>query len=215
LKPSIKNTQVVIIGYSGHAFVVSETLIQAGYEVIGYFDRHKNVKNILKIPFLGFEQNKRDLDRVRGLLVFTAIGNNKTREKVMDFLTKEGFEMPVALSPKANLSGIITMGEGTLICQGACINPFARIGRGVIINTAAVVEHECIVDNYVHIASGAVIGGNVSIGTGSLVGSNAVIKKGLTIGMNVVIGAGSVVLKHVPDNQTVVGNPARSITNEK
>lgn len=33
----------------------------------------------------------------------------------------------------------------------------------------------------------------------------------ITIGNNVVIGAGSVVTKSVPDNCTVVGNPARII----
>lgn len=50
-----------------------------------------------------------------------------------------------------------------------------------------------------------IIGNNVSIFTGAIV-----IGK-IKIGNNVNIGAGSVVVKDVPDNCTVVGNPARII----
>lgn len=41
--------------------------------------------------------------------------------------------------------------------------------------------------------------------------ANAVIIGGITIGNNAKIGAGSVVINDVPDNATVVGNPARII----
>ncbi|MEP3836584.1 MAG: hypothetical protein ABJM36_03000 [Algibacter sp.] len=50
------------------------------------------------------------------------------------------------------------------------------------------------------------IGNNVSIYTG------AIIIGGISIGDNVIIGAGSVVTKDIPDNCTVVGNPARVIS---
>ena len=49
------------------------------------------------------------------------------------------------------------------------------------------------------------------IGEGSFVGANSVIKNGVTIGRNVIIGAGAVVIKDVPDNLVMVGNPARNI----
>ena len=50
-----------------------------------------------------------------------------------------------------------------------------------------------------------VIGNNVRIFTGSIVFGP------ITIGNNVLIGAGTVLHKSVPDNCTVVGNPARII----
>lgn len=49
------------------------------------------------------------------------------------------------------------------------------------------------------------IGNDVHIFAGALVIGD------ITIGNNVVIGAGAVVTKSVPDNCTVVGNPARII----
>ena len=50
-----------------------------------------------------------------------------------------------------------------------------------------------------------VIGDNVTVG------ANVVIIGNVTIGNNVVIGAGSVVVKDVPSNVVVAGNPVRVI----
>lgn len=49
------------------------------------------------------------------------------------------------------------------------------------------------------------IGNNVSLG------ANVTIVGDITIGDNVVVGAGSVVVKDVPSNSIVVGNPARVV----
>ena len=50
-----------------------------------------------------------------------------------------------------------------------------------------------------------IIGDNVSLG------ANVTIIGGVHIGNNVIVGAGSVVVKDVPDNCVVAGNPARVI----
>ena len=50
-----------------------------------------------------------------------------------------------------------------------------------------------------------IIGDNVQCG------ANVTVLGGITIGNNVIIGAGSVVVKDVPDNVVVAGNPARII----
>ncbi|WP_025002191.1 serine O-acetyltransferase [Prevotella dentasini] len=50
-----------------------------------------------------------------------------------------------------------------------------------------------------------IIGNNVDIGVNSVIIGNIV------IGDNVIIGAGSVVVKDVPSNSVVAGNPARII----
>ncbi len=48
-----------------------------------------------------------------------------------------------------------------------------------------------------------------TIGDNVTLGANVVIIGNLKIGDNVIVGAGSVVVKDVPDNSIVVGNPAR------
>lgn len=53
--------------------------------------------------------------------------------------------------------------------------------------------------------------GTPTFGNNVSIMANAVVFGNIKIGNNVVIGAGSIVTKDVPDNCTVVGNPARII----
>ncbi len=55
-------------------------------------------------------------------------------------------------------------------------------------------------------------GGRPVIGNNVTIGANVTIIGDITIGDNVIIGAGAVVVRDVPSNCTVVGNPARILT---
>jgi sugar O-acyltransferase (sialic acid O-acetyltransferase NeuD family) len=98
-----------------------------------------------------------------------------------------------------------------MIAANTTLNPMAEIGNGVVCNTSCSIDHECIIGDFSFIAPGAVLCGNVTVGKNSFVGANAVVRQGITIGNNVIIGAGTVVIKDIPDNTTVIGNPARKL----
>jgi len=51
----------------------------------------------------------------------------------------------------------------------------------------------------------------VIVGEGTYIGASSVVIPGVKIGKWCIIGAGSVIIKDIPDNSTVVGNPARII----
>lgn len=58
---------------------------------------------------------------------------------------------------------------------------------------------------------GAKANGRPSIGNNVSLGASCTIIGNIHIGNNVTVGAGSVVVKDVPDNCVVAGNPARII----
>ena len=49
--------RVYIFGYSGHSYVIIETLQAMGIEIGGYFDKLEAGINPYDLPFMGFEKD--------------------------------------------------------------------------------------------------------------------------------------------------------------
>ena len=104
---------------------------------------------------------------------------------------------------------------------GIEIHPGATIGKGFFIDhgDGVVIGETTIIGDNVTIYQGVTLGGtgketgkrHPTIGSGVTIGSGAKVLGPITIGDNVKIGAGSIVLKDVPPDCTVVGNPGRIV----
>ncbi|BAD42102.1 serine O-acetyltransferase [Symbiobacterium thermophilum IAM 14863] len=101
------------------------------------------------------------------------------------------------------------------------IHPGAKIGEGVFIDhgCGVVIGETAEVGNNVTIYQGVTLGGtgkekgkrHPTIGDNVVIGTGARILGSFTVGANSRIGAGAVVLREVPPNSTVVGNPGRVV----
>ncbi len=192
-----------LYGASGHAKVIIDILRDSGIPVLGAFDKNPAIKEVVGIPVIGAE--------VEGTLnapLIISIGDNAIRQRVANKLQ---VEFGKAIHHSAILSPSATIAEGTVVMQGAIIQADAQVGRHAIINTGASIDHDCRIGDYAHVSPGAVLSGNVQVGDGTHIGAGAVVIPNLTIGKWCKIGAGAVVIRDIPDNVTVVGNPARII----
>lgn len=202
---------MILIGYSGHAFVVYGILQAAGKKrVVGYCDVVEKEYNPFNLSYHGTEASATGLSTLRKHDFFIAVGDNSIRSRIQEQLEKENLIPVNAIHPSAVIDPVARISEsGVMIAANVIINSLAQIGKGAICNTGCIIEHECVVGEFAHIGPGAVLCGGVAIGNGTFVGANAVIKQGISVGKNAVIGAGAVVVKNVPDNLTVVGVPAK------
>lgn len=87
--------------------------------------------------------------------------------------------------------------------EGFCtvINPKCKIGKNTLIQHRVTIGE--LSDN----------GPVPSIGNNVFIGAGAILLGGIYIGDNVKIGANALVIQSVPDNCTVVGNPAYIVKN--
>ncbi len=204
---------VVIIGYSGHAYVIIDILLNAGRLVTGYCDQEEKANNPYHLEYLGKESEVAHL--LQDYDFFACVGHNGIREKIHSQMSQFLGEPVNAIHPSAVISSSVKMGTGIMVAANATLNPLVQLGKGVICNTGSSIDHECVIGDFTHIAPNAVLCGNVTVGQGSFIGANSVIRQGVRIGNNVIVGAGSVVLKDIPDNATFVGNPAKLLVKKE
>ncbi|XP_071725148.1 serine acetyltransferase 1, chloroplastic-like [Rutidosis leptorrhynchoides] len=101
------------------------------------------------------------------------------------------------------------------------IHPGAKIGCGIVLDhaTGVVIGETTVIGDGVTILHNVTLGGtgkvsgdrHPKIGDGVFIGAGANILGNVRVGNGAKIGASSVVLKEVPTNCTVVGNPAKLV----
>ncbi len=200
--------EVWVLGGGGHAKVAIATFQSAGLSVAAVYDddASKTDTQLLGVTIKGPTPDDgwwSEEDRH----AFIAIGDNSTREKLSTLQAR----WQTAKHPNSNVHESVQVGEGTLICAGAVIQPDTRLGRHSIANTSCSIDHDCEVADFVHVGPGATLAGGVRVGKRTFVGAGATLMPGVTIGANVTVGAGAVVIADVSDGQTVVGIPAREL----
>ena len=205
----LEDKKVFIFGYSGHAYVIIESLIEMGYFIEGYFDFEEATVNPYGLTYYGFEKKVAVQEIVKNSLVFPTVGDNVIRKKLVHFFEELSLHQFTVIDKSANVSKTAQIGYSTYIGKNTAINAQAKIGNGVIVNTGAIIEHECHVNDFVHVAPASVLCGNVTVNKNVFIGANTVVKNNISIHEEVTIGAGAVVVKSIVEKGIWVGNPTR------
>lgn len=121
------------------------------------------------------------------------------------------------------------IGDNVSIGSGAKLENGHRIGNNVSIHTAAILGEYSIIEDDVWIAPSVIFlndlhppcaryrkkdqncVGAPHVKQGAKIGARSIIMPGVTIGRNSLVAAGSLVLKSIPDDVVVMGNPAKIV----
>jgi sugar O-acyltransferase (sialic acid O-acetyltransferase NeuD family) len=207
--------KLAILGAGGHAKVVADAAILAGWKQIVFFDdnwpqraqvSHWDVSGNTDMCLNAGE----DFD---GIIV--AIGNNAVRWEKINLILSKKLPLSTIIHPAATVSQFSQIGAGSVVFAQAVVNPDSEIGLGVIINTGAIVEHDCKLGSAVHVCPGVSLAGNVTIGNYTWVGIGSTVRQGITLGADVFVAAGAVVVSNFPDHSTVMGVPAKLYCKEE
>ncbi|AZV93902.1 acetyltransferase [Bordetella sp. J329] len=204
--------KLAIFGSGGHGRVVADAAEASGlwHEIVFYDAKWPDLQRSGAWPVVGSQQDLlRDAHVFDGVIV--AIGNNQIRLQIQYALANAGAKIATVIHPAATLSRHTIVGVGTVIFAKAVVNIGASLGQACIINTGATIDHDCTLDDGVHVSPGANLAGATHVGRASWIGIGACTRQLINIGSDVVIGAGGVVVKDIPDNMIVAGNPVRQL----
>ena len=198
----------ILIGDSGHAKVIEDSIVANGDRVIAKLD------DKYKEHFMEGAYKKGPISILSSIYqppikLIVAIGNNEIRQKIVRQLNLPSEYYGKVIHPSAIISPSVTIGNGSVIMANVVINAQATIGEHVIINTSTVVEHDNTIDNYVHLSPGTVSTGNVHISEGVHIGAKCVIIPSIHIQRWTTIGAGSTVTKDIEEHVVAFGTPAK------
>lgn len=206
---------MLIWGAGGHGRVVRDVLIASGADVVGFVDRARRAEDLPSVghPIVLEAAVSNEGPLPLGATALAAgVGENAQRLRLL--VANSSRTWVSVVHPSAVVGSHVTIGAGTVLMAHAVVNAGASLGRAVIVNTGAVVEHDCQVGDGAHVSPGAVLCGGVVIGKLGWVGAGAVVLPGIHVGEGAVVGAGATVVRHVAAGATVVGTPARVLTNQ-
>ena len=209
----IDHGELVLFGAGGHAAVVADAAVAAGFVLAGVLSTPRPESDgrppFGGVPWLGDPDTPlpalADL-LARGAFVHAAVGDPTLRRR---WLEPRGDAAAAIVHPSAIVSPSATIQAGAFIGPRAVVNARATIGRGAIVNSGAIVEHDAVVGDYAHVAPGAILLGAAVVGAMAMVGGGAVVLPGVEIGAEATLAAGAVATIAVPPEATAIGVPAR------
>jgi acetyltransferase-like isoleucine patch superfamily enzyme len=119
-----------------------------------------------------------------------SVGDNSVRNRIYEKLKRANLTVSPLIFPSH-------------ICHNV------QIGENTVIGLGSQVHHDCVIDDNSVLSPRVTLCGNVHVCKNVFIGAGAVAIQGVTIGENSIAGAGSIVIKDVPANTVVVGNPAK------
>ena len=211
---------IVLIGGGNQAHYTIDIINKEGkYNIIGIIDSiHDIGSDRFGYKVLGRQEDivkLKEQYNIEGGVI--SIGDNWVRYYVSSQIKKQfqNFNPVNAIHPSVMIGDNVQLGKGVVMMAGCIINPKSRIGDFTFIATGAQIDHDCNIEDYASISAGSITGGYVTLGEFSAITLGVTIVDRLKIGKNTVIGAGSLILKDIPDNVLVYGNPARIVRTRK
>lgn len=144
-------------------------------------------------------------------LIVCAIGNPKVRRKVAETLESRGGRFATFVHDRALIGPSVVVGEGSIICPDVIATTDVVLGRHVHINVKSTIGHDCVLGDFVTLSSGCNLAGGVTVGECAFVATAASVAPRLSISAGAYVGIGSIVIRNVPEDVTVFGNPSRVV----
>ena len=207
---------LIIIGASGFGREVAWLVerinkVDPTWNLIGFIDDADEIqgKSINGYAVLGKTE---DVSKFDAYFV-CAVGSAKIREQIINRITeiKKDIQFATLIDPSVEMSELINIGEGTIICAHSILTVNIEVGKHVIINLDCTVGHDAVLQDYVTLYPSVNVSGITNIGHCSELGTGVQIIQAKMVGNYSIVGAGAVIVKDIPDKCTAVGSPAKPI----
>jgi acetyltransferase EpsM len=210
--------KIIIIGAGGAGKVIASVIEDArdagkNIDIEGFLDDGLEKDKIINgHPVLGPVSEYTNYLKKNNIFFIYSLINPTEYRKRINMLVKKNIparRFATIVHPTAVVSRYSSLGYGVVLMPGVVVSPNVTLGNNVLIFANSFIGHDTVVEDNCFIANCVSIGSTVRLCNGSYVGSNASVLEKVTMGKFSMAGLGSVILKDVPPNKRMVGNPAK------
>lgn len=215
-----KTSDLIILGTGGSSLDIVDTVADINscqgsvvYRCIGFLDDNaslwgSSLEGVEVLGPLASAGRHANCLFVNGI---ASTNNYRAKAAIISKTEIPSHRFATVVHPTASISTRARLGAGTVVLQHAVITARAAVGDHVMILPNAVVSHDVLIGDFTSVAGGVCISGGAKIGRSCYLGTNSSIRESIEVGEGSLVGMGSVVLRDIPADSVVVGNPARVI----
>ena len=206
--------KVIIIGAGkvGQHIAANPEIYGLQGRVSGFLDDDPLIhgRTVFGFPVLGPIAKLREH---QGYEVVIALASpSKYKKAIVERLAGDSsLHFPTLVAKNAWVSEGCSIGDGSIIYPGSCLNHGTQLGRFVVINMNCAVGHDSKLGNYTSLSPGVCLAGKTIIAEGVEMGIGSATVQGITIGSGSVIGGKAMVTRNIAAGVVAFGIPAREV----
>jgi sugar O-acyltransferase (sialic acid O-acetyltransferase NeuD family) len=202
----LKRLLIIGAGASGREILCwAKTLNSSEWKIGGFLDDNLDALKDYDYPFEIISEASSYTPKENDLFV-CSITSPQRKLEICNKIQSEGGKFINLIHSSVLMLGNTKLGNGCIFPPYSFISTDSIIEDFVYFNIGAGIGHDCVIGKGSTLFGGCSVLGNVKVGEGAII-------SGIHIGDYATIGAGSVVIKNVEPNVTMMGVPAKQIPN--
>jgi sugar O-acyltransferase (sialic acid O-acetyltransferase NeuD family) len=210
-------SDIIIFGAGGSGRETAQLIDDINKEcdtwnILGFIDDDEDItgKEYNKYKVLGnTEYLIKNIKRATSVAI--AINNPNIKKRIVKKLILEGFDFPVLIHPSVYLADNISIGKGVIIQANTTVSTNVQIADFVHINHQCGIGHDAEIGSYSSLYWNINLSGFSKISDGCILGTKTTVLQNITVGRGSITGSNTNVIRDIPENSVVVGNPANVI----